>query len=96
MVGVSGIRVRVGASSSRRGSPNGPEDGDEVMHVDFEDTVVRGLRRYVRSVGTAVGLDGECSYIHTEEPTTAYIPMEGRLREFPERDVALLWDERHG
>jgi len=66
------------------------------MELHFDDIVVRGLRGYVQQVSQALGLRGECSYLHTEEPASAYIALDGELRAFPGQDVALLWDETHG
>jgi hypothetical protein len=66
------------------------------MELDFDDSVVRGLRHYVRLVSQALGLHGECSYVQADEAACAYIALDGRLRRFPDRDVALLWDENHG
>lgn len=66
------------------------------MELDFDDTLVRGLRGYVRLVTEQLGLTGECSYVHTERPASAYLALDGRLPGFPDRDVALLWDERDG
>jgi hypothetical protein len=66
------------------------------MELDFDDSVVRGLRRYIRQVGEALGLRGECSYVQADESACAYLALDGRLRRFPDRDVALLWDEQHG
>ena len=67
-----------------------------MMELDFDDSLVRGLERYVRLVRQALGLSGECSYVHVDDVATAYIALDGRLRDFPDRDVALLWDERRG
>ena len=66
------------------------------MELHFDDSVVRGLRHYVQLVSHALGLRGECSYLHTDEPASAYIALEGELRNFPSHDVALLWDENYG
>lgn len=66
------------------------------MELHFDDSVVRGLRGYVQQVSRALGLRGECSYIHTDEPASAYIALDGELRNFPGQDVALLWDETTG
>jgi hypothetical protein len=66
------------------------------MELHFDDDVVRGLRRYVQLVSQALGLRGECSYLHTGEPASAYIALDGELEDFPDRDVALLWNETHG
>ena len=66
------------------------------MDIDFDDSVARGLRRYVWLVGEALGQHGECSFVHADEPASAYIAVEGELAGYPGRDVALLWDERRG
>ncbi len=66
------------------------------MELDFDDTLALGLRGYVRSVTRALGLTGECSYVQVERPAGAYLALEGRLPGFPDRDVALLWDEGRG
>ncbi|WP_260418219.1 DUF6292 family protein [Actinophytocola algeriensis] len=55
-----------------------------------------GLRRYVRLVAQSLGLHGECSYIQADESACAYIALDARLSRFPDRDVALLWDEEPG
>ena len=66
------------------------------MELDFDDAVTWGLRGYVRRVTAELGLTGECSYVQSEQPATAYLALDGRLPGFPDRDVALLWDEEHG
>lgn len=66
------------------------------MELDFDDALVLGLRGYVRLVTAEVGLTGECSYVQAERPATAYLALDGRLPGFPDRDVALLWDEDGG
>jgi hypothetical protein len=66
------------------------------MEIYFEDTVGRGLRHYVRLVSEALGLRGDCSYVQTDELACAYIALDGRLRQYPDEDVALLWDEGRG
>lgn len=62
----------------------------------FDDTVLRALRRYVRLVIEALGLTGESWYAQADDEVSAYIALDRRLRSFPDRDVALLWDENHG
>lgn len=66
------------------------------MDIDFDDSVPRALRRYVRLVSEALGLHGESSYVQADESVTAYIALDRRLDRFPNRDLALLWDEDHG
>jgi hypothetical protein len=66
------------------------------MDFDFDDTLARGLSCYVRLVTAALGLSGDCSYVHGGRPASAYLALDGSLPDFPGRDVALLWDEQRG
>lgn len=67
-----------------------------MLELDFDDSVTRSLRRYVRLVTRSVGLRGECSYVQADEVAHAYVALDGSLPSFPGHDVALLWDETHG
>ncbi|WP_433272176.1 DUF6292 family protein [Actinosynnema sp. CS-041913] len=64
--------------------------------MDFDFALSRELRWYVGLVATGLGLSGDGSYTDTEPPASAYLALDGRLPAFPERDLALLWDERLG
>ncbi|WP_147455121.1 DUF6292 family protein [Saccharothrix australiensis] len=66
------------------------------MDEEFDEAVALELRRYVKRVTGALGLGGDCSYIDAGPPANAYLALDGRLPSFPDRDVALLWDEEHG
>jgi hypothetical protein len=66
------------------------------MELDFDDTWTRRLRGYVRQVAGALGLSPQCCCVQGEQPSNAYVALDGQLPAFPGRDVALLWDERHG
>lgn len=66
------------------------------MTLDFDDAVARGLRGYVRLVTEALRLSGECSCVEAERPASAYLALDGRLADFPDQDVALLWNEDEG
>ncbi|WP_447008998.1 DUF6292 family protein [Saccharothrix sp. DSM 118769] len=66
------------------------------MGLDFDDTVTRALRRYARSVTSALGLGGDCWCVQDEHQVGIYLALDGRLGSHPGHDVALLWDERHG
>ncbi len=67
-----------------------------MIRLDFDDRVARGLQHYILQVRLALGLRGECSYSQADEPASAYIALDERLVDHPDRDVALRWDERHG
>ncbi|MGW5053686.1 DUF6292 family protein [Actinokineospora sp. NPDC004072] len=75
-------------------SPWGEEDG-EIVELDFDDALVRGLHGYIRAVTERLGLTGESSYVQSE-PLGAYLALDGRLPGFPDRDAALLWDGERG
>lgn len=64
--------------------------------VDGDFTVVRGLRGYVTAVASAIGVGWESCALDLDTPISAYIALDWRLNDFPDRDLALLWDERHG
>jgi hypothetical protein len=66
------------------------------MELDFDEIVAHGLRHYVRLVSRALGLRGESSFVQPDEPLSAYLALDGRLPHFPDRDVALVWDEHQG
>jgi hypothetical protein len=56
----------------------------------------RGLREHVRQVAEALGCTGEAYWVQTEEPVSAYLPLEEHFYGFPDRDAALLWNPEHG
>ncbi|MET9631926.1 DUF6292 family protein [Lentzea sp. NPDC006480] len=64
--------------------------------LDFDDSAARRVRRYVREVVTELGLRGDSSFVETEPRAGAYVALDGRLPDFPDHDVALLWNERSG
>lgn len=66
------------------------------MELEPRSRSARGLHRYVRLVSEALGQTGTAFWVHAESPATAYIPLDERMPAFPDRDLALLWDERHG
>lgn len=65
------------------------------MELETEGRAARGLRRYLGLVAEKLGVGGAVS-VQLEEPVSAYIPLDGRLRRFPDHDVALVWDEEDG
>jgi hypothetical protein len=56
----------------------------------------RGLWEHVRQIAVALDCTGDAFWVQTEDPVSAYLPLEQRLYGFPGRDAALLWDARHG
>lgn len=65
-----------------------------LLETDFEFT--RALRAYTAAVGSACGAGPESCTVDTGTPASAYVALDGRLPRFPDRDLALVWDERHG
>jgi hypothetical protein len=63
---------------------------------DFDDETARRTQRYVREVVTGFGLRGDSSFVETEPRAAAYVALDGRLPDFPDHDVALLWNELSG
>lgn len=64
--------------------------------IDTGSSFVRGLRGYVTAVAAELGVGWESCALDLDTPVSAYIAMDWRLNRFPDRDAALLWDERHG
>ncbi|RAS70362.1 hypothetical protein C8D87_101662 [Lentzea atacamensis] len=64
--------------------------------IDFDDSAARRVRRYVSEVVAGLGLRGDSSFVETEPRVGAYVALDGRLQDFPDHDVALLWDELSG
>jgi uncharacterized protein DUF6292 len=64
--------------------------------MELRSRTSRGLRRYVGLVTEELGYTGHAFHVQTEAPVGAYLPLDERMPAFLGRDVALLWDERHG
>ena len=64
--------------------------------IDRDHGLRGGLTGYLAAVSTAVGVGEESCTVDLDNPASAYIALDGRLRRHPDRDMALLWDERHG
>ncbi|HUQ62039.1 DUF6292 family protein [Lentzea sp.] len=73
-----------------------PGDLDIDFDIDFDDSVDRRTRQYVREVVAGLGLLGDSSFVETQPRAAAYVALDGRLPEFPDHDVALLWNELTG
>lgn len=54
------------------------------------------LRAYVTAVAHALGIGEESTMIDAAAPASAYLALDGRLPSYPHRELALVWDERHG
>lgn len=56
----------------------------------------RGLSGYVYAVAAALEVSPESSWCETGRLANAYVALDRRLPDFPDHDVALLWDEESG
>jgi hypothetical protein len=66
------------------------------MELDTHGAPARGLRRYVRLVAEALDLGATGYCVELEPPVGVYLALDRRLRGFPDRDLALIWDEEQG
>lgn len=67
-----------------------------MMGVDNESDFAQGLRAYSDAVASALGIGLEACAFDLDAPASVYVAIDWRLDRFPGRDLALLWDERHG
>ena len=70
--------------------PSGPNDPDG--SVAFGDV----LRDYVHLVAAGWHIGAEFCVVDAEPPAWGYIALGWTLPRYPDRDLALLWDERTG
>ncbi|MEV7098613.1 DUF6292 family protein [Amycolatopsis sp. NPDC051045] len=64
--------------------------------IDREYGLLCGLTGYLTAVSAAVGVGEESCTVDADSTVSAYIALDVRLVRSPDRDMALLWDERHG
>lgn len=70
---------------------------ESALHA-YAGAVVEALTSgpYGRSRTGATGPGAQYTCDTTGTPVSAYIALDGHLPTFPDRDFALVWDERHG
>ncbi|MFD8497232.1 DUF6292 family protein [Amycolatopsis sp. NPDC059657] len=59
-------------------------------------TVVSGLKGYVSEVASAVDVAREAVTYEVSDTATAYVGLSKRRNDRPDRDLMLIWSERHG
>ncbi|MET9230282.1 DUF6292 family protein [Lentzea sp. NPDC003310] len=64
--------------------------------IDFDDSAVRLIRRYVREVVAGLGLRGDSSFVEMEPRPGAYVALDGRMPGYPDHYLALQWTEQRG
>ncbi|MFI6026647.1 DUF6292 family protein [Amycolatopsis magusensis] len=66
------------------------------MNIEFDLAAARGLPRYVREVAAELGLGSGSFFVQLDSPAHAYLAIDERLARFPDRELALVWDEEDG
>jgi hypothetical protein len=64
--------------------------------IDRDHGLRSGLTGYLAAVSSAVGVGVESCTVDLDAPTSGYVALDLRLPRYPDRDLALLWDEHHG
>ena len=54
------------------------------------------LRGYLATVASGLDVGLESCTLDIDAPVSAYLAVDHKVPAYPERDVALLWDERGG
>jgi anti-anti-sigma factor len=75
---------------------DGLDPGTGAAADEWPGTPVWRLRRYMHEVAAGLGVGPESVWCEMAEESAAYVAMAERCVEYPNRDLALLWDGRHG
>ncbi|WP_370942951.1 DUF6292 family protein [Amycolatopsis sp. cg5] len=59
-------------------------------------TIANGLKGYVSEVAMAVDVAREAVTFEVSDTATAYVGLSERRADRPDRDLMLIWSERHG
>jgi uncharacterized protein DUF6292 len=60
------------------------------------DAAESALRGYVNAIAEGVGVPPESTFCTMSHPANAYIAIDEHLPGFPDRDLALIWEETQG
>jgi len=66
------------------------------VNVDPDSLTARGLSRYVAEVAASLRVPRHAVHHEVSELSSAYLALHRRSPRFPDLDLGLLWDERHG
>jgi Family of unknown function (DUF6292) len=66
------------------------------VNVDPDSLTARGLSRYVAEVAASLRVPRHAVHHEVSELSSAYLALHRRSPMFPDLDLGLLWDERHG
>lgn len=66
------------------------------LPTGYRHPAVPALLEYLRDVTAELGIGLESCTIDHDRPVSAYVALDTRLPHYPDRDLALLWDEERG
>ncbi|MEU0529885.1 DUF6292 family protein [Amycolatopsis tolypomycina] len=66
------------------------------LPTGYQHPAVPALLEYLRDVTAELGIGLESCTLDHDSPVSAYVALDTRLPHYPDRDVALLWDEERG
>lgn len=66
------------------------------LPTGYQHPAVPALLGYLRDVTAELGIGLESCTVDHDSPVSAYVALDTRLPHYPDRDVALLWDEERG
>jgi hypothetical protein len=66
------------------------------VNVDPDSLTARGLSRYVLAVAASLRVPRHALHHEVSELSSAYLALHRRSPRYPDLDLMLLWDERHG
>ncbi|MEV6824640.1 DUF6292 family protein [Amycolatopsis sp. NPDC051102] len=66
------------------------------LPTGYQHPAVPALLGYLLDVTAELGIGLESCTVDHDSPISAYVALDTRLPQYPDRDLALLWDEVHG
>ncbi|WP_410674238.1 DUF6292 family protein [Amycolatopsis sp. cmx-4-68] len=66
------------------------------LPTGYQPPFVPALLGYLHDVTAELGIGLESCTLDHDTPVSAYVALDTRLPHYPDRDVALLWDEERG
>ena len=66
------------------------------LPTGYQHPAVPAVLEYLRDVTAELGIGLESCTLDHDRPVSAYVALDTRLPHYPDRDVALLWDEERG
>ncbi|WP_408629946.1 DUF6292 family protein [Amycolatopsis aidingensis] len=69
---------------------------EDVGELEYLVGFGHALQAYLDAVAAEFGIGRESCTVDLDVPVSAYLALDLRSARFPDRELALLWDERHG